>query len=142
MEFNQDNKVIQLCAQGMDMEGQGRLMEAVDLFNEAWSAATNDFEKFTAAHYVARHQKNIHDKLKWDETALKHALNINDETIKETLPSLYLNIGKCYEDLDDLDNAKNNYQAAFSYISFLPDNGYGNMIRAGITNGLDRIKLK
>jgi tetratricopeptide (TPR) repeat protein len=140
MEFNQDNKVVQLCAQGMEMEGQGRLTKAGDLFNEAWNAALNDFEKFIAAHYVARHQKNVSDKLKWDEVALKHALNINDKTIKETLPSLYLNIGKCYEDLDDLDNAKNNYQAGFSFISFLPDTGYGNMIKAGIANGLDRVK--
>ena len=81
MEFDQDNKVVQLCAKGMDMEGQGRLTEAGDLFNEAWNTAATDFEKFTAAHYVARHQKNIPEKLKWDETALKHALNINDKTI-------------------------------------------------------------
>jgi tetratricopeptide (TPR) repeat protein len=140
MEFNQDNKVVELCAKGMEMEGLGRLTEASVLFNEAWNAASNDFEKFTAAHYVARHQKNVPNKLKWDETALKHALNINDKTIKETLPSLYLNIGKCYEDLDDLDSAKNNYRAALSFMSFLPDNGYGNMIKAGITNGLDRVR--
>ncbi len=28
MEFDQDNKVIQLCAKGMEWEGQGRLAEA------------------------------------------------------------------------------------------------------------------
>ncbi len=140
MEFNQDNKVIQLCAKGMEFEGHGQPAEASNLFNEAWDVATTDFDKFTAAHYVARHQKNISDKLKWDEEALKYALQIDDETVKETLPSLYLNIGKCYEDLSDFENAKSNYQAAFSFTNFLPDNGYGNMIKTGINNGLDRVK--
>jgi tetratricopeptide (TPR) repeat protein len=139
MEFNQDNKVVQLCAKGMELEGQGQLTEASNLFDEAWNAATNDFEKFTAAHYVARCQKSISDKLTWDKIALKHALNINDKTIKGTLPSLYLNIGKCYEDLNDFDNAKSNYHAAFSFTCFLPDNAYGKMIKTGITNGLNRI---
>src|SRR5215213_6609966 len=99
MEFNQDNKVVQLCATGMELEGKGKWAEASKHFEEAWHYAATDFEKFTAAHYVARHQKSTADKLKWDRTALTHALNINDESIKETFPSLYLNIGKCYEDL-------------------------------------------
>ena len=140
MEFNQDNKIIQLCTKGMEMEGYGQPIEANKLFIEAWHLATTDFEKLTAAHYVARHQKSISDKLKWDETALKHALEIDDETVKETLPSLYLNIGKCYEDLHDFDNAKSNYLAAFSFTDFLPHNGYGNMIKTGIRNGLERVQ--
>lgn len=139
MEFNQDNKIIQLCAKGMELEGQGQPTEAGNLFNEAWRLATTDFEKFTAAHYVARHQKSISEKLMWDETALKHALSINDTAVKGTLPSLYLNIGKCYEDLNDFNNAKSNYQAALSFTNFLPDDGYGKMIKAGIANGLNRI---
>lgn len=140
MEFNEDNKVIQLCAKGMEFEGQGQLSDASNLFNEAWNLAATDFEKFTAAHYVARHQISISDKLTWDEKALKYALKIDDEIVKGTLPSLYLNIGKCYEDLSDFENAKSNYRAAFSFTNFLPDNGYGNMIKAGINNGLDRVK--
>ncbi|MEO8112195.1 MAG: tetratricopeptide repeat protein [Ginsengibacter sp.] len=67
-------------------------------------------------------------------------MKIDDETVKGTLPSLYLNIGKCYEDLGDFKNAKSNYQAALSFTNSLPDNGYGNMIQAGITNGLIRVK--
>jgi len=56
------------------------------------------------------------------------------------LYSLYLNSRKYYEDLNDFDNAKSNYQAAFIFATFLPDNGSGNMIKAGINKGLDRIK--
>src|SRR4051794_21226478 len=109
MEFNQNNKVVQLCVKGMELEGQGQLTAASIIFNKAWDIAVNDFEKFTAAHYVARHQKSILDKLNWDQVALNHALMINNDAIKETLPSLYLNIGKCYEDLNDFDNASKFY---------------------------------
>lgn len=139
MEFNQDNKIVRLCTKGIELEGQGELAEASTFFNEAWKEATNDFEKFTAAHYVARHQKSISDKLKWDEIALKHAVTIDNETVKAALPSLYLNIGKCYEDLNDFGNAKKHYHLALSFISFLPANGYGKMITSGINSGLDRI---
>jgi rifampin ADP-ribosylating transferase len=140
LEFNQDNKVVQLCAKGMELEGVGQMTEASNAFNEAWNLAATDFEKFTAAHYVARHQKSVSDKLTWDKLALKHALRIGDENIKGTLPSLYLNIGKCYEDLTDFDNAKSNYKAALSFATSLPGNGYGEMIKAGIANGLERVK--
>ena len=139
MQFDKNNKVIKLCAEGMELEGQGKLTEAAIVFNRAWNIATNDFEKFTSAHYVARHQKNTADKLAWDKTALQHALNINDETVKETLPSLYLNIGKCYEDLNDFNNAKIHYRLAFSVTDHLLNNGYGNMIKAGIDNALKRM---
>lgn len=138
MDFNQHNKVVQLCVTGMALEGQGKSAEASNYFEKAWEVALTDFEKFTAAHYTARHQKSIADKLRWDKTALTHALNINDETIKEILPSLYLNIGKCYEDLYDFDKAEGNYRAALSFAAYLPDNGYGNMLKAGINKGLDR----
>src|SRR5436190_23231943 len=120
MQFDPNNKVIQLCAKGMDMEANQMPGEAQALFLQAWNEATNDFEKFTAAHYVARHQKSVVDKLTWDETALTFALNINDETMTANYPSLYLNIAKGYEDLKDIANAQKNYQAALSYSKYLP----------------------
>ena len=140
MQFDPNNNVIKLCAQGMDMESKGLAEEANKFFLQAWNEATNDFEKFTAAHYVARHQKSVADKLKWDEIALHLALKINDKTIEESYPSLYLNIARCYEDLNDYDNARKNYQLALSFMNLLPDNGYGNMIKGGVTKGLERVK--
>src|SRR3954469_20752659 len=140
MQFDPNNNVIKLCAQGMEMETKGLTEEAGQVFLQAWNEATNNFEKFTAAHYVARHQKSIADKLKWDETALQLALKINDETVKGSYPSLYLNIAKCYEDLNDYDNAKKNYQLALSFTNFLPDNGYGSMVKEGIARGIERVK--
>jgi tetratricopeptide (TPR) repeat protein len=139
MQFDPNNHVIALCIQGMEMEGQGKPEEAAALFLKAWNEATNNFEKFTAAHYLARHQKTIVAKLHWDQTALNAALTIDDEAVKTTLPSLYLNIAKCYEDLGDFDNAAKQYQLALSFTSLLPNDGYGNMIRTGIDNGISRI---
>ena len=141
MQFDKNNKIVNLCSEGLVLEGQGLKKEAFRLFQQAWNEASNDFEKFTSAHYVARHQENIKDKLKWDETALNLALKINDENVKGALPSLYLNIGKCYEELNDIQNAKINYELALSFCNLLPEDGYGNLIKGGIENGLDRIKL-
>ncbi|HLF35033.1 MAG TPA: NAD(+)--rifampin ADP-ribosyltransferase [Cyclobacteriaceae bacterium] len=112
MEFNPNNNVVKLCLQGMGMEENGKPEEASKLFLEAWKEATNDFEKFIAAHHVARHQKNDSDKLKWLETALLFALKVNNDTVKSAFPSLYVNIAECYEDLNDPDKAKKNYELA------------------------------
>lgn len=138
MQFDPNNKINQLCAKGMEMEAK-QPDEAKTLFLQAWNEAANDFEKFTAAHYVARHQTSTNDKLKWDKTALEFALKIDDGNMKGNYPSLYLNIAKCYEDMKDFDNAKLNYEAALTYESNLSNDGYGKMIKSGIRNGIERI---
>lgn len=99
----------------MDMEEKGNPEEASRLFLQAWNEAKSDFEKFIAAYYVARHQKNVSDKLKWLETALQLALKINNDSVNGAFASLYVSIAKCYEDLNDPDNAKKNYELANSF---------------------------
>ncbi len=139
MQFDPNNPVVQLCAKGMEMELIKKPGVAKEYFLQAWEEATNDLEKFTAAHYVARHQNSVKDKLYWDEKALEFALNIDDGNMSANYPSLYLNIAKCHEDLKDRVNAQKNYQTALLYATYLPDNHYGQMIRSGIENGLKRI---
>ena len=123
MEFDPRNNVIKLCVQGMGMEDRGETEEAKRLFLRAWDEATNDFEKFTAAYYAARHQENVSDKLKWLETALQHALKINDVTVNAAFPALYTNIAKCYEELKDPENAKKNHELAASFKGDPSDEG-------------------
>ena len=123
MEFNPNNNVVKRCLQGMGMEEQGKPGEASRLFLQAWNEATNDFEKFIAAHYVARHQKNVSDKLKWLETDLQLALKIDNVSVKDAISSLYESIAKCYEDLNDPDKAKMNYELAKLFIGKRSDNG-------------------
>src|SRR5690348_4546315 len=110
MEFDPRNNIIKLCIQGMDREEKGQPEEAGRLFLQAWNEATNDFEKYIAAYYLARRQKDVPGKLKWFETALQFALKVNDDAVKGALPSLYSNIGKCYEELGDPGKAKKNYE--------------------------------
>jgi tetratricopeptide (TPR) repeat protein len=139
VEFDPENKIIQLCAQGMAAEGAGHEEEALNLFMRAWNESSGDFEKFTAAHYVARHQKTVTAKLLWDETALRHAEKINDGSLNGVLPSLFLNIGKCHEDLNNFEQARSYYMQAHQYIKYLPEDGYGKMILSGIISGIERI---
>ena len=123
MEFNPSNPVIKLCVQGMGLEDKGEAEKASRIFLQAWNEATNDFEKFTAAYYVARHQENVRDKLRWLEISLQYALGINDEAVKAAFPFLYSNIAQCYEDLNDLDSAKKYFELANSFTDDPSDNG-------------------
>ncbi len=123
MEFSPFNNVVKLCLQGMDMEEKGKPVEAHKLFLQGWNEATNDFEKFIAAYYVARHQKTIPGKLKWLETALQFALKINNDAVKSAFPSLYSNIAKCYEELGHRDNAKENSELAILFKNNPSDKG-------------------
>jgi tetratricopeptide (TPR) repeat protein len=123
MEFNPNNNIVKLFLQGMLMEEKEKPEEARTLFFQAWNEATNDFEKFTAAYYLARHQKNAPDKLQWIETALQFALKLNDDTVKAAFPLLYSNLAKSYEELGDLDNAKKNYELAVLFTHKPSDKG-------------------
>ena len=96
--------------QGMAMEDQDKPEEASSLFTEAWIEAADDFERFIAAYFVARHQKSMEDRLKWLETSLQYALIVNDEASKSALPSIYLKIAKCHEELGNLKEAKINFE--------------------------------
>lgn len=106
MEFNPNNPIIRLCVEGMDLEAKGQPKEAAAIFMRAWNASTNDFEKFISAYYVARHQQNSTDHLKWLEIALQLASDVEGESAKSALPNLYFNIAKCYEELNAPSNAK------------------------------------
>lgn len=115
MEFSPFNNIVKLCLQGMEMEEAGKAEEAAGLFMQGWNEATNDFEKFLTAHYLARHQQTVHGKLNWLETALQLALKIDSDAVNSALPSLYSNIARCYEDLGEADKAKANSDLATSY---------------------------
>lgn len=123
MKFDPNNIVIKLCVMGMGLEDSGKAEEASTMFQKAWNEATDDYDKFIAAYHLARQQKNTTDKLKWMETSLQCALNINDENVKSAYPTLYANIAKCYEELCDSDNAKSNYELSELYKGAPSDKG-------------------
>jgi len=115
MEFSPNNPVIMLCLQGMSMEDAGKPGEASDLFLQAWNEAADDFEKFIAGFYVARHQNSVSDKLHWLETVFELGSKIDDSTVKSAFPSLCRRIAECYEELGDFDTAKEHSELADSF---------------------------
>lgn len=123
IKFDPNNNVVKLCIMGMSLEDGGKVEEASTMFHKAWNEATDDYEKFIAAYHLARQQKNITDKLKWMETSLQCALNINDDNVKSAYSTLYVNIARCYEELRDSDNAKRNYGLAELYKGAPSDKG-------------------
>ena len=154
MEFNPNNNVIKLSIEAMGMEEKGKAEEASRLFLQAWNESTNDFERFTAAHFVARHQINVSDRLKWLQASLQFARRIDDDSVRGAFPSLYSNIAKCHEDLNDPDKAKENYEMATSFKGKPSDKGpfyhgtkadlqVGDMLTAGgSSNYKSELKMK
>lgn len=65
-----------------------------------------------AAHYVARHQPDPQQKLRWNQIALDRAHSANDERVQEFYPSLYVNMGHSFELLGDIDKANRYYELA------------------------------
>ena len=123
IRFDPNNVVIKLCMSGMNLEDGGNIEDAATMFHKAWHESTDDYERFIAAYFLARRQKNTADKLKWMETSLQCALNINDDNVKSAYPTLYLNIAECYAELCDSDNAKRNYELSNSYRGAPSDEG-------------------
>ena len=123
MEFSPQNPVIKLCMQGIAAEEKENHEEAGNIFMQAFNEATNDFEKYLVAFYLARNQKNVADKLKWFETALQFALPLDNDSVKSALSSLYTNIAKCYDELGDMDNAQKNNDLAEAFKNKLADKG-------------------
>ena len=63
MQFDPNNPIIKLCANGMNLEARGQIEKAKELFQQAWNISSNDFEKFTSAHYLGRNQEDPKDGL-------------------------------------------------------------------------------
>ncbi|MBS1793295.1 MAG: NAD(+)--rifampin ADP-ribosyltransferase [Acidobacteria bacterium] len=123
MEFSPSNHVVKLCLQGIDLEGAGRPEEAAGFFLRAWNEAADDFEKFIAAYYVARHRPTAADRLEWYETSLRFALQIDDDAVRSAFPALYSNIARCFEELGDPANARKNDELAASFRKNPADKG-------------------
>jgi hypothetical protein len=135
-----ENPVVKLCAQGMMCEAKADLAGARLLFEEAWAAAGDDYERCVAAHYLARHQDGPEQTLRWNEECLKHADLVGDERVAGFYPSLYLNIGHSWEVLGDRQRAGESYRLAEERLCAVPPGPYADMVKDGITRGLERVR--
>lgn len=123
MEFNPANPVIQLCLQGMAREEHGAPEAAAGLFLQAWKEASSDPERFYAAYFLARHQKETAEKLTWLQTAVQLGQQLNDKSVISALGALHTEIGQCYEALKDPGNARKHYELAASFPDQPSDDG-------------------
>lgn len=123
MEFSPNNKIIQRCLQAMAMEEKGQMEEANILSLQAWSEATDGFEKFTAAYFVARYQKAVTDRLQWLRTALQFALSVNEDWGRAGLSTLYSKVAECYAELGDTENEDKNRAMASDFKGRIYDQG-------------------
>lgn len=107
-----DNPVIRLCIEGTQAEFEGRTEIACALYQQAWAAAANDYEVCIAAHYMARFQDSPEERLRWNRIALERADAVNDDSVRNFYPSLYLNLGCSHELLGNQTEAKKYYDLA------------------------------
>ena len=99
-------------------------MWARRLYRQAWEIATDDYDACIAAHYVARHQANPEETLRWNQIALERAeadhadrADRSDradqyDRVGEFFPSLYLALGRAHEVLGHQAEAQQSYDRA------------------------------
>jgi hypothetical protein len=110
--MNVDNPVIKLCIEGTQAEFRRQVDQARSFYQKAWETAQDDYEACIAAHYVARHQSDPKERLRWNQLALDKADAVADDRVKEFYPSLFLNMGQSHELLGNLGEAKRYYDQA------------------------------
>lgn len=138
MDLDPDNPVVRLCAEGMQAEAEDRLGDAAALFLRAWDARTDDFEGCVAAHYVARHQDDPRETLRWNELAVTLADAVGDERVRGFYPSLYLNVGAAHERLGDVAEASRWFERAAAHLDAVPAGPYRDVVANGVAAGVDR----
>lgn len=139
MLFDLENPVMQLCAAGMQVDGEP--IKALALFERAWDARRDDFDASVAAHFVARHQATPAATLEWNARALRHADAITDARVASLLPSLCLNLAESYRIGARFDEAEALVHRGLSALDALPgDGGYENFVRAGLDRLLHRLR--
>ena len=135
------NPIVRLCAEGMQAEFAGDLDAARALFEQAWAAATDDYEACVAAHFVARHQADPREALRWNEVALARVEAVGDERVRGFFPSLYLNLGYAHECLGALSEARRWYARGRERLSVLDEGPYGDVIRGGLMAAWARVGM-
>ncbi|GAB2912032.1 hypothetical protein [Streptomyces mayteni] len=129
------NEVIGLCVAGMAAEAAGDPARARELFERAWAAAGDDYERCVAAHYVARHQDTPADTLRWNEDCLRYADAVGDDRVAGFYASLHLNIARARRDLGDHELAGTHLARAAEHLPAVPEGEYRNWLRLAVADG-------
>lgn len=109
-----NNPVVQLCVAGSAAEFVGDVAKAKACYQQAWGAATDNYEACIAAHYIARHQP-AEEALRWNQIALERADKVPAARVQPFYGSLYVNIGHSYEQLGHQAAAEQYYALAATF---------------------------
>jgi hypothetical protein len=131
MDIDPNNPVVALCAAGMAIEGDAEA--ARSLFEQAWDARTDDYDTSIAAHFIARHQANEDDRLRWNALAAEHAERVTDGRARSLMASLYLNLADSLRATGDYTAAGQTVTRARTHLADLPEDGYRSFVELGIT---------
>jgi hypothetical protein len=141
LHFDPENPVMQLCAAGMQVDGEPE--KALALFEQAWAVRRDDFDASVAAHFVARHQATPQATLEWNERALQHADALTDDRAATLLPSLCLNLAESYRLDARPHEAEELAQRGLQLLDQWPgDDGYAQFVRTGLDRLLHRCRAK
>jgi hypothetical protein len=110
-----ERPAVALCIEGTRAEFERRLDDARRCYAEAWRVASDAYERCVAAHYVAHLETDPVEALRWNRISLAHAHGAAPDMVATFFPSLYLSLGRSYEVIGDVANARECYALAASW---------------------------
>jgi hypothetical protein len=129
---------------GIELGQHGERDRARQLFTEVWEQIGphgDPFYRCALAHSMADVQDDPAEELAWDLRALAAADLITEDRARQGgvadagagfYPSLHLNLGEAYRQLDDLPSARRHLELGQAAARVLGDDGYGAMIKRGL----------
>ena len=113
----------------------------------AGTAETDHAQRCILAHYLADLEDDLAGEVAWDEHALTAFTHVHDTDLAPVgiaaaaglAPSLHLNLGDGYLRQGHTTQARDQLAAGLAALSALPDDGYGTMIRRGLTGLQERL---
>lgn len=140
MQYEKGNIIVQQVVEGYQLQKQGNNAAAAAVFNKAWREARTVSERFLAGHFMARHQVTRIALLNWNMEVVKIAQKMDESQMYYHFPALFMNVGRCREDINNFEGAIESYTLALSHKKRLKKDDYGRMIMELILEGLERSK--
>ena len=120
------NPVVAAVGRGKQAEMTGDRDRARAAYSEAWNAAKDDLERCIAAHFVPRMIDDPHDKLRWNEDAVRYAAAVGDDRTMGFFASLYASVGQARLGLGHTYGAQEALHQAEANLASVPDGPYKN----------------
>jgi len=121
----------------------------VELLARRWDGTRerDAAQRCVVAHYLADLQSTVDSEVAWDEAALLAFAEVAETDLtpvgilsaRALEPSLRLNLGDGYRRQGRIDKARAQAIAGQVSADLLPEDGYGAMIRTGLTRLLERL---